>query len=157
MSGREGEREPDPRSIVAFLRRRASMQTPHWPSGPLPKPRPRPPVAADPALAFLHAHWVLPDRPSPQTGPGWRRRLRAVSARLVFAAMQDYLAEERELLSHLVQVGESLARSIDALESDVREMADVASIQLAELLAYVPEVTGRESAPTGSEGAGQHL
>lgn len=132
------------------------MRTPRWPPGPLPKPRSRPPAAADPALAFLHGHWILPDQPPPPVGHGWRRKLRAVSARLVFASLHDYLAEERELLSHLVELAESIARRIDALESDVREMADVASIQLSELQAYVPEVGGRGTLPAGSEDVGRH-
>lgn len=129
-------------SILGALRRRAApARSPIWPGGPIERPEPRTPVAQDPALGYLHAHWVLPDQPPAATGRGWRRALRQVVGRVIFSTLSEYLGEERELLSRVVQMAESLARRVDALEAELTEVAERTSAQLAELVAYVPVLT----------------
>lgn len=158
--------EPDPTSgvspadILAYLRRRVRTRPPDWPSVSLPKPEVRPRLAEDPALGFLHAHWVLPDSPPPASGRGWRRALHDIGGRIVFSALRGYLAEERELLSRVVQVADTTMRRVDAIEADVRELADAIYAQLGELRAYVPQAVhgaGEEgaSSPERAGGSGQ--
>ncbi len=138
-------RDVDREQVLSFLRRRAELRPPTWPPAPLPGPRPRPRVSEDEALGFLHTHWVLPDKGAPARGHGWRRKLQERAGRIVFMTLKDYLAQERELLSHLVQVSETLARRVDDLEADIRGLAAVARSQLAELLAYVPHQAEHEA------------
>lgn len=126
----------DGQSVLASIRRRARAYS--GLSGPLPRPAGRPPLAHDPSLGYLHAHWVLPDRPSAPGRRGWRTYVHAAAGRVVFSSLHRYLAEERELLSRLVQVTDLLARRLDALESDLRDVSDSASSQLAALSAYLP-------------------
>ena len=157
MRGPEGDPEPDPDEVLAYLRRRAAARPPNWPDVRLPRSGERPPLAGEPALAYLHAHWVLPDATPPRRGRGVRGVLRAVAGRLVFAALHDYLVEERAFLSQAVQLVDTIAQRVDTLDKEVREMAEAANAQLAELHAYVPfaehETRDSETAGTGAPSA----
>ena len=147
MSGPGEEGGPDPGEVLAYLRRRAAARPPEWPDVRLPGPGERPPLAGEPTLAYLHAHWVLPDAPPPPRGRGVRRMLAKVAGRLAFAALHEYLVEERALVSQAVQLVDTIAQRVDALEREVCEVVEAASAQLAELHAYVPFAEPGEEEP----------
>ena len=138
MTGAKWDLEPDPDQVLAYLRRRAAARPPDWPDVRLPRSVERPPLASEPALAYLHAHWVLPDVTPSRPVRGMRGVFRAVAGKLAFAALNDYLVEERAFFSQAVQLIDMIAHRVDSLEKAVRELAEAASAQLAELHAYVP-------------------
>ncbi|HXP32683.1 MAG TPA: hypothetical protein VN820_01645 [Acidimicrobiales bacterium] len=67
-----------------------------------------------PGLDYAHRHWALPDQPS-DPGQGVLARGRGVFGRWVFHALAHYLHDERQLVSHLVQLNDALAKRCDEL------------------------------------------
>lgn len=112
------------------------------------------------ALHYLHEHWVLPDGPSaPATTSPWKRQLWRVVGRFTFGALHQYLTEERDLLSRVVQVCDTLAKRVDTLEAEIEQLALVTSRQLAEVASYLPDPgaapgAGAEAAGAGAEAGG---
>jgi hypothetical protein len=73
-------------------------------------------ISRDEALSYLNDHWVLPDRPDPaRSGRGLRGTLRRLIGRLTFSVLRPYLDDERELLSRLVQVCNTLSVRCDEM------------------------------------------
>lgn len=139
------------RAVVTELRKRVTARRARWQPRPLPAPPARDPMTADPALEYLHGHWALPDGPaSPPPGPLWKRLAWRVAGRFVFGTLTSYLHQERELLSRVVQVCDTLAKRVDTLQADIEQLALATSRQLAELAPYLPEpdTTAHESTGT---------
>jgi hypothetical protein len=84
------------------------------------------PLREHEALAYLHAHWALPDAPDAAAfGGGLRGRVLRLFARLAFRVLAPYLRSERDLLANLVRVNDALARRCD-------ELADTMAMRHAE-------------------------
>jgi hypothetical protein len=85
-------------------------------------------------LEYLHRHWALPDNFDPaDAGGGLRGKVVAILGRLVFRVLGRYLREERELISHLVQVNEALERRCDELTLRCEQLnQDMVSRQVSE-------------------------
>ncbi len=131
------------RAVVTQLRKRVTARRARWQPRPLPAPPVRLPMTADPALEYLHRHWALPDGPAaPPPGPLWKRLLWRVVGRFVFGTLSAYLHQERELLSRVVQVCDTLAKRVDTLEADIEQLALATSRQLAEVASYLPDPGG---------------
>jgi len=128
------------RSVVTQLRKRVTARRARWQPGPVPGPPVRTPMTENSALHYLHEHWVLPDGPSaPATTSPWKRQLWRVVGRFTFGALHQYLTEERDLLSRVVQVCDTLAKRVDTLEAEIEQLALVTSRQLAEVASYLPD------------------
>jgi hypothetical protein len=78
-------------------------------------------------LAYVNAHWALPDRGGPGGSTrGIRSAARRLISRVTYSVLGDYLREERELLVHLVQVCNALATRCDEMATVIadRELAE---------------------------------
>ncbi len=148
------------RAVVTQLRKRVTARRARWQPRPLPAPPVRLPMTADPALEYLHRHWALPDGPAaPPPGPLWKRLLWRVVGRFVFGTLSAYLHQERELLSRVVQVCDTLAKRVDTLEADIEQLALATSRQLAEVASYLPDPGGDPEIlpdPGGDPGMSEH-
>lgn len=102
----------------------------------------RRPVRAEDALAYLHAHWALPDVPAPPPGRGPRRLLLRILGRLSFRVLRPYLEAERALLANVVQTAELLAIRCDDLAGVLVEFQARHGQHDAELAAWLDEVAG---------------
>ena len=142
------------RAVVTQLRKRVTARRARWQPRPLPAPPVRLPMTADPALEYLHRHWALPDGPAaPPPGPLWKRLLWRVVGRFVFGTLSAYLHQERELLSRVVQVCDTLAKRVDTLEADIEQLALATSRQLAEVASYLPDPGGPPEILPDADGA----
>ncbi len=107
----------DPEALLERLR--AEHRVLRW--APLPpeemrRPTERSQSRSRTSLEYLHGHWSLPDGIDPAiTGSGLKGRIIALFGRLTFRVLGPYLREERELLSHLVRVSDSLEKRCDEL------------------------------------------
>ncbi len=146
------------RAVVTQLRKRVTARRARWQPRPLPAPPVRLPMTADPALEYLHRHWALPDGPAaPPPGPLWKRLLWRVVGRFVFGTLSAYLHQERELLSRVVQVCDTLAKRVDTLEADIEQLALATSRQLAEVASYLPDPGGDPEILPGPGGDPENL
>ena len=95
---------------------------------PLPPPPPNRPFGVEQprnraSLEYLHHHWQLPDSYVPEGGgSGAKGKAIGLFGRLTFRVLGRYLREERDLLSHVVQVSEALERRCDQLTLLLQEM-----------------------------------
>lgn len=112
------------------------------------------------ALEYLHHNWVLPDRfDSSASGTGARGRVVSVFGHLVFRVLGPYLRAERDLLSHVVQVSDSLERRCDELtlrcqqlNQDLIDRQVAEAKNLAELALWLhldPPASARRGDPDG--------
>lgn len=127
----------DPREF--FKRLQGEHQTLHWtPVAPAPTAQrwPGHPLASDESLQYLHQHWALPDQASPHRG-GPRGRLASLAGKVVFRVLGQYLREERDLLSHLVRMNETLARRCDELAVTVADQQVAEAANQAQLAAWL--------------------
>lgn len=128
------------RAVVAELQQRATARRRRWQPGPLPAPPVRTPMTVHQSLDYLHNHWVLPDSfTAAPAGPRWRQLVWKAAGRFTFGVLSRYLAEERELLSRVVQAADTLARRVDTLEAEIDQLAAACSRQFAELAGYLPD------------------
>ena len=111
--------------------------------------RQRPARAEDP-LAYLHAHWALPDGPPPASGRGPRRLLMRVFGRFSFRVLRPYLEAERTLLANVVQTAELLASRCDELAAVLVEFQARHNQHDAELAAWL-ETNATSEPGTGAD------
>jgi hypothetical protein len=138
---------------------------------PLPPPPPNRPLGVEQdrnraSLEYLHHHWQLPHAYAPDdTGGGAKGKAVGLFGRLTFRVLGRYLREERDLLSHMVQVSEALERRCDQLTLLVQELhTEVLNRQVAEaknqaVLAVwlhnrLPAEDAGAADPTSSTGSG---
>lgn len=113
-----------------------------------PTPQPEPglaPMAADPALAYLHRHWALrrtvePGSRVPFTGP--RGIAKVLVNRAAFGVLRTYLDEEQELMAHSVRLLDALARRCDAI---VEAQADELDSLRADMVELAARLEGKSS------------
>ena len=68
------------------------------------------------SLEYLHRNWVLPDSfDATDAGRGLRGKVVALFGRLTFRVLSRYMAEERDLLAHMVRVNDALEHRCDEL------------------------------------------
>jgi hypothetical protein len=106
---------------------------------PLPPPPPNQSIGVEQdrnraSLEYLHHHWQLPHAYGPvDTGGGAKGKAVGLFGRLTFRVLGRYLREERDLLSHVVQVSEALERRCDQLTLLIQQMhTEVLNRQVAE-------------------------
>ena len=106
---------------------------------PLPPPPPNRTIGVEQdrnraSLEYLHHHWQLPHTYAPEdTGGGAKGRAVGLFGRLTFRVLGRYLREERDLLSHMVQVNEALERRCDQLTLLIQQLhTEVLNRQVAE-------------------------
>ncbi|MGA2522201.1 MAG: hypothetical protein ABSG81_15450 [Acidimicrobiales bacterium] len=109
-------------------------------------------VQDHPGLDYAHRHWALPGQGG-EAGRGLTARLRGRLGRVVFGAMADYLSQERELLSHVVQLNDALAKRCDELASAHRALLQELDARFAEIAAgqehLARTVRGEAARPPG--------
>lgn len=77
-------------------------------------------VRSEGALAYLHAHYLLPNAPTEvMPGRGLRARLGRMVARVMLRVLKPRLEREQDVISHLVEMTEALAKRCDELASVV--------------------------------------
>jgi len=106
---------------------------------PLPPPPPNQTIGVEQdrnraSLEYLHHHWQLPHAYGPENaGGGLKGRAVGLFGRLTFRVLGRYLREERDLLSHMVQVNEALERRCDQLTLLMQQInTEVLNRQVAE-------------------------
>ena len=106
---------------------------------PLPPPPPNRTIGVEQdrnraSLEYLHHHWQLPHTYTPEdTGGGAKGKAVGLFGRLTFRVLGRYLREERDLLSHMVQVNEALERRCDQLTLLIQQLhTEVLNRQVAE-------------------------
>jgi hypothetical protein len=106
---------------------------------PLPPPPPNRTLGVEQernraSLEYLHHHWQLPHTYAPDGGgDGAKGKAVGLFGRLTFRVLGRYLREERDLLSHVVQVSEALERRCDQLTLIIQELhTEVLNRQVAE-------------------------
>jgi hypothetical protein len=118
-----GEPALDPIEILERLK--SEHQVLRWeplPPDEVPSPR-NDQTRVRSSLEYLHHHWALPDQFDPQeSGRGLRARLMLLVGRLTYRVLGPYFREERQLLSHLVQVSEALQQRCDYLTLRCEEL-----------------------------------
>ena len=68
------------------------------------------------SLEYLHRNWVLPDSFDPaDAGSGLRGKVVGLFGRLTYRVLGRYMAEERDLLAHMVRVNDALEQRCDEL------------------------------------------
>ena len=112
---------------------------PDPPVGAAAAPPPNRPFGVEQArnrasLEYLHHHWQLPDAYAPEDGgAGAKGKVVGLFGRLTFRVLGRYLREERDLMSHLVQVSEALERRCDQLTLLLQELnTDMLNHRVAE-------------------------
>lgn len=108
--------------------------------------RQRPARAEDP-LAYLHAHWALPESPPPASGRGPRRLVMRLFGRFSFRVLRPYLEAERALLANVVQTAELLATRCDELAAVLVEFQARHNQHDAELAAWLETENGARTDP----------
>ncbi len=133
-------RRPGPGAVdpTEFLERlKADHQLLRW--EPLPPPASGRSLGVEQernraSLEFLHHHWQLPDTYAPEDGgAGLKGKVLGLFGRLTFRVLGRYLRQERDLVSHLVQVSEALERRCDQLTMLIQQLdTEVLDRQVAE-------------------------
>lgn len=125
----------DPEEFLEALK--SGHQVLHW--EPLPPADVRRTAEGDQArnrasLEYLHRNWVLTDSFDPaDAGSGLRGRLVGLFGRLTFRVLGRYMAEERELLAHMVRVSDALEQRCDELTLRCQQLnQDMVDRQVAE-------------------------
>lgn len=136
----------DPAELLEQLRTdRARARS--W--GPIPPSAtalswPDNPLARSDAFAYVNGHWALPT-PDAGAGRGLRARVRGVIARALTAVLRPYLESERELLAHLVQLGNVLVQRCDEMAAVIAERERARAEADARLLEFLEAGEGRGS------------
>jgi hypothetical protein len=110
------------------------------------------PVRSELSLDYLHRHWVLPDQFDPSTaGTGIKAKIIHLFGRLVFRVLGPYMRLERELLSHMVRMNDSLARRCDEITLEITRRETEQAKNEARLAAWL-----HEALRSGGDGPGGH-
>ena len=131
---------------------------------PLPPDQARPQGTGDQvrspdSLAFINAHWQLPDHYQPAPGGGLRGWVQRLFGRLTFAVLAPYLKAERDFLSHVVRINNALEFRCDELTERCQQLnQDMLSRQAAEarnlaklaVMLHLDPPERRDPAPDGA-------